>query len=138
MPRDTDNNTGFLISTVILNILMTIHIAYIFYNRVIWGGNLINKIGLVGMILVYMVIFIMSLTIISLPDTSDYGVNIFLYFGILTPLFNLGMYGVSYYYFRTQATSKKGSPTNGNSKSGRGQRGTLKTGITSNNSNNDD
>lgn len=132
MARDTDNNTGFLITTVILSILMTIHIAYIFYNRVVWGGSLINKLGVAFMLLVYLVIFILSLTIISLPETSDYGVNIFLYLGVLIPLFNLGMYGFSYYYFRQQAMSKKGVSTNGNSKKGNRQHGTLKTGITTN------
>lgn len=102
MPTDTDSSAGILILMVLLTILTTIHIAYIFYHRIIWGENWTNKLSTVGMVLAYVLIFIMSLVVINLPDTSDYGVNIFFYLGTILPLFNIGMYAYSYYYFKPQ------------------------------------
>ena len=129
MPTDTDSSTGILVSMVLLTVLTTIHVAYIFYHRIIWGESWTSKLSTVGMVLAYVIIFIISLVVISLPDTNDYGVNVFFYLGTILPLFNIGMYGYSYYYFKPQ----QGEQTNPGNK----QR-TNKRRRASENSNNDE
>lgn len=129
MPTDTDSSTGILVSMVLLTVLTTIHVAYIFYHRIIWGESWTNKLSTVGMVLAYVIIFIISLVVISLPDTSDYGVSVFFYLGTILPLFNIGMYGYSYYYFKPQQDEQ----TNSGNKPRR-----IKKRRASENSNNDD
>ena len=110
MPTDTDDNsTTFLFLIVSLTILTTVHVAYIFYHRVIWGESWVNNLSTVAMVFIYIIIIILSVTVATLPDTSDYGVSIFFYLGTLLPLFNIGIYAYSYYYFKVRQGSQQGS-----------------------------